>query len=217
MTLSIEIKNQVINKRKEGYSIPELSRFFNIPKSTVFRFVKGVEVLQNYKQRLEDRRNASKIISERNKNKAWEVAISLLNDKDLRFFAVIISSLYWAEGTKGDFSFFNSDPEMIRVFILLLKKVFFVQDEDLKISLRLYEDLNKDDCLKFWSEITGVNLGIDTTINVLKGSKFGKLKYGMCRVRVKKGGLLLKTIFAINKQVVSLITSHSSTDRTRHS
>ena len=81
--------------------------------------------------------------------------------------------------------------------------------------MRIYEDLNRNSCLKHWSKITGIQLNNETSIYVLNGSKQGKLQYGMCRIRVKKGGLLLKKFFAIINRLEYLTESpRSSTDRT---
>lgn len=203
--------------RKKGYSVPEISRQYRFSKSTVLRHIEGVKISPQYYQRWLNRRNASKIISERN----WSIAsqkaeqrIGYLTEKDL---AIVGASLYWAEGSKRDFSFSNTDPEMIKVFIYILRKIFRVSKEDLKISLRIYEDLDKNICLRHWSNITGVKLDSKTSIDILKGSKNGKLVYGMCRIRVKKGGLLLNELFSIVKRIDSLISPHSLTDKTRDS
>ena len=195
--------------RTQGFSIPEISHELDQSKSTVFRYIQGVEIAPIYRKRWLDRRNASKIISTRNwiaaRIKA-ERAVSELSDKELTLIGV---SLYWAEGAKKDFMFSNTDPEMIRVFLAILRKIFRVKDDDIKISLRIYEDLDRNACLKYWSMITGAELDQDTSIDILRGSKNGKLKYGMCRVRVKKGGLLLKEFSAIMGRMIGLISPHS--------
>lgn len=217
MRLSKETILEIKNLRKKGFSIPEISRECNRPKSTVSRHIKGVRILSRYYQRWLSRRNASKIISERN----WQLAdkkakqlIDVITEKDLILMGI---SLYWAEGAKRDFTFSNTDAEMIRIFVYVLRKVFGIKDKDLKISLRIYEDLNKKTCLHYWSGIVGIKLGINTSVDILKGTKKGKLKYGMCRIRAKKSGLLLKEFFAIIKRVTSLTSPRSSTDRTRDS
>lgn len=116
------------------------------------------------------------------------------------------ATLYWAEGAKKDFGLSNTDPALIKVFLYILRSVFGVEEERIVVSLRLYEDLNKRECLAFWSNLTGLKLDNTTSVTVLKGSKNGKLKYGMCRIRVRKGGNLLKEFFSIIKQAEFLIT-----------
>jgi hypothetical protein len=206
MHLTIETKNKLIEFRQKGFSVPELSKMFGVARSTASRYARLVEILPEYKERWLQRRNASKIISERDllcaKNKA-EQFIPTLENKDL---VLIISSLYWAEGAKKDFSFTNSSPEMVKLFVSLLSQVFFLKKEDLKVSIRIYEDLDKEECILFWADLINIEPS-SIGVTILQGKKIGKLKHGMCRVRVKKAGLLLKTIFAINKRVQDLVIS----------
>lgn len=187
--------------RRSGYSLPEISRECHVPKSTASRHCKDVVIDPKNYDRWLQRRNASKIIAERRwldaKEKAYEL-LGTLNERDLFLLG---SALYWAEGSKKDLSFCNSDPEMIRLFLYILRKAFKVTNERIIVSLRIYEDLNKSDCLLFWSNITGKNLNEQTSIEVLNGRKKGKLKYGMCRVRVSKGNILLKEILSVVKRV----------------
>lgn len=205
---------EIKNLRQKGYSIPEIHRILKISKSTSSRYCKGIEILPEFKQRWLERRNASKIISE----KAWRVAeqasidlLSTVNEKELK---ILGAALYWAEGAKRQFNFINSDPEMIRLFLHILINAYKISIDSIKISIRLFEDIPIPEAIKFWTEITGMELNDKTEINLIKGSKNGKLPFGMCRIRVKKGGLLLKNIIAINKRVISLLLSpRSSTDR----
>ena len=192
---------KIQNLRKKGYSIPEISRECHISRSTVLRYIKKVNILPKYQKRWLERRNASKIISKRK----WDIAIkeskNLINKITERDQILIASSLYWAEGAKRDFSFSNTDPKMVRVFTSILRNIFGVKNEDFKISLRLYEDLDKNKCIKHWSDVLGFSLRERVSINILKGSKIGKLQFGMCRVRVRKGGFLLKKFSAITDRI----------------
>ena len=204
MRLDKKTTYKIKKLRKRGLSIPEISRELSVPRGTISRHIQGVKILPQYYPRWLERRNASKIISERNWDIATQKAKALFSSLTLRELALIGATLYWGEGSKRDFGLSNTDPELIRIFIYVLKIVWGVQEKDLKISLRLYEDLNKKDCLRYWSKIVGVKLNNKTSINILQGSKQGKLKYGMCRIRVKKGGWLLKEIVSINKRVGEL-------------
>lgn len=127
--------------------------------------------------------------------------IKTLSDKEKIIF---LSALYWGEGNKKDFILINTDPNLIKVFIEGLTHFFDVKKEDLKISIRIFEDLDRNECLKYWSKITGVPGDKFIAVNILKGKKKGKLSYGMCRVRVKKGGDLLKYILALKKRITEL-------------
>lgn len=125
----------------------------------------------------------------------------------------ILAALYWAEGSKSDLSFTNSDPQMIKIFIDGLEEVFEISKLKMKVSIRIYEDLDREKCLNYWSVITGIPKEKFISVNILKGKKVGKLQYGMCRVRVEKGGDLLKYFRAIKNEIVDLSSPRSSTDR----
>lgn len=191
--------------RRRGYSIPEISTMANIPKSSVLRYISGVKISSKYKSRWLERRNASKVRSLKNWEIAKSEAIDLVPKISNREAVLIIASLYWSEGSKKDFSFSNTDPEMIKVFLKILRSVFKVNNDDLKFSIRIYSDLNLNKCINFWSKVAGVKLNHKASVNILEGSKNGKLKYGMFRVRVRKGGLLLKTMFSIINRLQLLI------------
>ena len=215
--ISYEKEKEIEDLRQKGYSVPEISRILVISKSTVLRYCKGISILPEFKGRWLARRNASKIISE----KTWKTAegtaaglVGSVSDKELK---MIGAALYWAEGAKRQFNFINSNPEMVKLFIHILLNVYNIPVNSIKVSIRIFEDIPIAGAIKFWSGITNLKLDDTTEINIIKGSKKGKLPYGMCRIRVKKGGLLLKTFFAINKRVISFISPHSSTDRTADS
>ncbi len=203
--------------RRSGHSIPEISSVCKISRSTALRYARQVSILPRYQRRWLNRRNASRIMSESQWDIANKNARALLTSLNHSQLAVIGACLYWAEGSKKDFGLSNTDPELIRVFLYVLRHAFSVGDRDLKISLRIYEDLDSRNCMRFWSQVTGIKLGQTTSINVLSGSKNGKLKYGMCRIRVRRGGLLLKNISAIIRRISHVIGPRSSTDRTAQS
>lgn len=207
MVIQISKLDNLKNLRETGHSIPEISKILGLPKSSVSRHVKGIQIKSEFRQRWLDRRNASQIISERQQVLANIKAGELVPGINQQSLALMAAALYWAEGAKKDFSLTNSDPEMVRVFVTILKKVFKIKNEEIKISIRLYDDLIKKEAVNFWSRVVGVDLHNNVSINILKGKKNGKLKYGMCRVRIKKAGLLFKTIFAINKRVCEFISS----------
>lgn len=199
------VERKAIFLRKHGFSIPEISEQCKISRSTALRYVQKVKILPRYYARWYERKNAAKIISERDKKIASEYAKRTIRKIDNNILAIMGAALYWAEGSKKDLSFSNSDPQMIKIFLHIVRNVFKVTNDRIKISLRLYEDIDKVASLKFWKGITGMALGKSTSINILKGAKAGKLQYGMCRIRIKRGGLLLKNFFAIINQVNELI------------
>lgn len=193
--------------RSNGYSLPEISRKLNIPKTTVFNYVQGVKILPEFIELWKMKRLGSRYLKNLKEQKAFEEAIELIDELSIKEIMLFIAALYWGEGSKKDFGLSNTDPDLIKVFINGLRKVFNVEEERLRISIRIFEDMDREECLNFWSKVVGVPKDKFINVNVLYGKKKGKLQYGMCRVRVTKGGDLLKQIKAINKAFIQAIAS----------
>lgn len=45
-----------------------------------------------------------------------------------------------------------------------------------------------EDAVEFWATTLNLPKNSIAKINIIRGNKKGKLKHGMCRVRVEKGG-----------------------------
>ena len=194
--------------RSRGYSVPEISNELNIPKTTVFKYVRDIKILPEYKDAWLGKRGGSKKKKLKLIKEATDEAIKFILNPTQRDKILFLSALYWAEGNKKDFILSNTDPNLIKVFITALRQVFKVDDERLRISIRIYEDMDKEECLDFWSNIVKIPKEKFLNVNILYGKKQGKLKYGMCRVRVAKGGDLLKKVNAINKIFATSIASN---------
>jgi hypothetical protein len=67
-------------------------------------------------------------------------------------------ALYAGEGAKTDGSvgFANSDPRMIALFLVWLRRFFDVDESRLRIRLYLHEGLDLEAANSFWSELTGI-------------------------------------------------------------
>lgn len=201
--------------RSRGFSLPEIYREVKVGYGSVSRYIQGVKILPQYQKIWLSKRNGSKARKTRLEADAREKAkeqVASLNTKEKLLF---LAALYWGEGGKVDFNFTNSDPEMIKIFVSGLKETLGITQKNIRISIRTYEDLDKKTCLNYWSKITKIPVRDFVNVDVLKGRKSGKLKYGLCRIRVKKGGNMLKYLLAINKRVAELfpVRPHSSTDR----
>lgn len=212
-----QTKAEIRRLRQIGYSVPEINKKMGVSKTTILRYIKDVNIRPEFYQRWLDKKKTGTILKRRNLALAMEKADNIVKGLDKKDRAIITALLYWAEGSKKDFSLSNTDPDLIKTFLFSLKEAFHVKNEDIKISLRIYSDLDKKECLAYWSSVTGIKLDKNTSVNILFGSKKGKLKYGMCRIRVKKGGQLHKILFAICKKIKILTGPLSSMDRTEAS
>ncbi len=95
---------------------------------------------------------------------------------------------------------------MIKIFFDSLELIG-VKKDSIKIGIRLFDDIDKNEAIIFWAEVLGVSVRQISSIDVLHGKKKGKLLYGMCRIRVAKGGesfkLIMSIIERIKKEMIS--------------
>jgi len=182
--------------RETGHSLPEIKRILNRGYGTIYRYIKDITILPEYQELWKIKRGGSKTRSLREWNEAKIKASKLIGPFSLRERMLVLCCLYWGEGNKTELSLINSDPALIQVFIVCLKDIG-VEHSDLKISLRLFENINKNEATNYWSKTLSLPIGTITKIDVIKGNKVGKLKYGMCRVRVRKAGKNFKLIMSM--------------------
>ncbi len=195
--LNQNVIEKIKDMRSKGFSLPEIKKELGIGHGTVFRYIKGVEILPEYRELWNKKRGGSIRRKMEDELKAKQEAETVISHLDLTGKLIFLSALYWAEGNKKDLNFMNSDPNMIKVFITGIQEVFGVTYDRIRVSIRVFEDLNQESCIAFWSSITGVSPEKFSKIEVKLGKKSGKLPYGMCRVRVLKGSPLLKKLTAI--------------------
>ncbi len=196
--------------RKKGRTLTEILKEVRRSKSTVFMYMKKVEVLEKYRDVLEKKQSGSKYKS----NKNWELSrirsVRLAGNLTNREKILLLASLYWGEGgKKGEFNIINSDPYVIKVVIDGLYLIG-IDKNRLKISLRVFKDLNILTTTDFWSEFLDINKINFGKPEIIDGKKKGKLKYGMCRLRIEKGQeyfkLMTSMIDLIKQQYLVLLT-----------
>ncbi|OHA93176.1 MAG: hypothetical protein A3H52_03125 [Candidatus Zambryskibacteria bacterium RIFCSPLOWO2_02_FULL_39_26] len=182
--------------RETGHSLPEIKRILNRGYGTIFRYIKDVPILPEYHEIWKIKRGGSKARSAKLWSEAKVRASELIGPIGFKERLLILSSLYWGEGNKAELNLINSDPNLVRVIVMCLKDLG-IQQNELKISLRLFEDIDIKKAISFWSKTLYLPRGFITKIDIKKGKKVGKLRYGMCRVRVKKAGKNFKLIMSM--------------------
>lgn len=184
--LPVAIQNKILQLRIAGKSIPEISQELGIGKTTVQRYVCHVTVTGGSLDRLRLRQGGSRERALAHRAYASQEADKLLGQISIRDQLMLIIGLYWGEGTKRDFEIINSDPALIATFISSLK-VLGITQERLGVSIRIHRGISVPLAVKYWSKVTGVSAERIKRVEVIDGKKKGKLKFGMCRVRVHSG------------------------------
>jgi hypothetical protein len=136
--------------------------------------------------------------------------VKRLGEISQRDYLFLLLGLYWGEGTKKDFTIINSDPFLLQTFVYCLKTLGISKDR-LSLSLRVHSEISVKEAKAYWARTLGLSLKPIERIEVIEGKKKGKLRHGMCRVRVKSGirdRLLIQTAIAIigkecSKRIVS--------------
>lgn len=192
--------------RRIGKSLPEISDLTGRPKTTILRYVSNIQVLPEFKEEWLAKRGASHSKMLEKRQRAFDEAKEQIKDLSAREKLLFLSSLYWCEGFKKDFGLTNSDPVLVKVFVQLLLDVLKIEKNRIRASIRIYEDMDKEACLSFWSKLLEIPKSDFLSVETKSGKKNGKLKYGMCRIRVLKGADYLKKMVATNKIVAEYLS-----------
>lgn len=203
---SVEIIKKIKFLRSRGFVISDIAKEVSISKSLVSKYIQGVSVLPEYKEKLKEKQGGSKFRSQAEWNHARSEAKSLIPEISQKEKMLILCALYWGEGTKRELNIINSDPSMLRVVIECLRELG-ISDKQFKATIRIYEDLPRNKVVSFWSKKIGLPLSCFTNINVLDGKKNGKLPYGMCRIRVEKSAKYFKLIMSVIDRIKDIMSS----------
>lgn len=197
--------------RRSGHSLPEIKRAVDRGAATVVRYTRGIKVRQEFAERLRLRQNTSRARSQN----AWAVAVGQANqlvgnltERDKIFLLV---GLYWGEGTKRELNIINGDAALLGVFLQCLYTLG-LKKEDLLINLRVFEDVNRRKAIQYWSQKLDVPPQTIHISEISKGKRGGKFMYGMCRIRVRRGGAFFKLIMSMIQSIKSEMSPRSSTD-----
>jgi hypothetical protein len=108
--------------------------------------------------------------------------------------------LYWGEGTKrnlGQVRLGNTDPYLVRAFLLFLRKSYGVDNTKLRFAVQIFTDMNQKKEEKFWQKFLNVNAKqFYKTINTRSGS------IGTYREKSKHGVL---TVYFGNKKLRDIL------------
>lgn len=191
--------NELKALRKTGYSINELVDKFSIPKTTVWHHVHAVRVLPKYLPVLNAKRGGSMKRVQRNWEQAREKARILLAGPH-RDLAIAAAMLYWGEGSRKACEFINSNGDMIRTYLTILRGAFNVPEENIKPTMRTFTGMNKRQCLNYWSKVTNIPKR-NFFFRYNDGGTRGRTEYGLCRITILKGHKLLKLIRCLISQI----------------
>lgn len=167
-----EQKTEALKLRKQGYSLTEISSQLHIAKSTASLWLRSVELSTQAAMRIKQRRDmgrdraahARKISTDRKLIAAIQNGKTSLRKIHFskEYNQLLCALLYWCEGTKlrrgGTLTFTNSDPELVHIFLNLLRHSFDIDECKLRLVVHLHTYHKERDQLRFWSKVTNIPL-----------------------------------------------------------
>lgn len=207
------LRQKAIKLRKDGYSYSLISESLKTSKSTLNYWLKDIpyEPNQIVLDRIKNSSTKSASVLRRNKKRRDRIArqsgknkVGKLTRRDLSMIGI---GLYIGEGTKNKTQMvrvINSDPSTILIAMNWLKQIYGLKDNNFRLSIHLYPDLNIKKTLNFWSEVTKIPLQQfrKTQIDVRpKNLNLRRriLRYGTAQLTVYSDGDKKKGVYLFHK------------------
>ena len=182
--------------------MPEIRKITGHANSSVFKYIKGVEVLPEYREVLKSKQGGSKERARKKWLEANSKAESILGNFSNRDMMIFLAAIYWGEGSINEFNLINGDPCLVRAFLKSLY-ILGVKREEIKFNFRLFSDMNKPEVLDFWMKFLNVKITQIGKCEIIQGNGSKKLIYGMCRIRVSKAEWYFKLVMSMIDQIKS--------------
>ncbi len=208
----IATKAEVIKLRLQGASYSQIKNQLGVSKSTLSGWLKKyplpperIRELRDFSEkRIESFRNTMRIKRENRQalvyKKEKEYLLPLSN-KELYIAGLL---LYWGEGNKTtpySTILSNSNPLMIKFFVYWLTSVFQVPTSKIRIKIHLYQDMDEQKEIDFWSNLTKIPIEQfnkpyikQTTI---AGLTYKGFNHGTCNIMVHDRDIAEKVILGI--------------------
>ncbi|MFA5532237.1 MAG: helix-turn-helix domain-containing protein [Candidatus Shapirobacteria bacterium] len=158
-----------IELRKTGHSLSEISDKLKIAKSSASIWVREVKMDKKAKDRIFylKRIAIDKAIKINHKNaivrkrNCSDWAKKVLSEKKFDIFEnqMICSLLYWGEGAKfsNRIEFTNSDPKMVKTFLISLINGFNIDKSKIRVNLHLHKYHNELKQKKMWCDLLKIS------------------------------------------------------------
>ncbi len=186
--------------RRQGKSYQEIKNELKIPASTLSEWFKGEDWSKELRKKLavaSQEKSTIRLVEldrvrgehlKRAYEEAREEARTEL--EKFRYNPLFIAGLmlYWGEGdkaTKNQVRLANSDPELVRLFVVFLQEACRIPAERIRAYLITYPDIEDQSNRRFWSFASGIPLSRFSKSTLIEGRhKTKRLRYGVCTVVV---------------------------------
>lgn len=213
MRALVREKEKAIFLRKNGYSYKEILLEVPVAKSSLSLWLADLPLTSDERLVLKKRKDSNisrgriKAASELRKRRLdreriwFEEAKSVFERNKFEPFFHTGIALYWAEGAKRttQWSFSNSDDEMVLMMVKWLEKFCQILPDTLCFRLYIHKPYAHENCENWWAEKLGVSQ-IQFVKTIYKPTGLGVKKRpqykGCIKIEVRKSkGLLCKMKF----------------------
>jgi predicted transcriptional regulator len=161
-------RQQAIQLRKRGLTLNEIAERLHVAKSSVSLWVRNVQVskvaeLRLQKKKIAAQHTASQVNRLRTQKKYDDFLISAKNSIHRHplpdtHAKLVCALLYWCEGAKhtNRVEFTNADPDVISLFLRLLRKSFLTDESRFRVCVHLHSYHNSEKQISYWSTVTGI-------------------------------------------------------------
>lgn len=158
--------------RRKGYSVREISDNLGASKSSISLWVRNVPLSKHARKILERKYTKGQLASQRvhratteeklNKARMWAKLVVRNSKMSSDVERIVCAMLYWCEGAKSkndtSFIFANSDPDLVFMFLSLLRKNFDINESKFRVLVHLHDYHSESRQLQFWAKVTKIPL-----------------------------------------------------------
>ena len=195
-----ELREEARRLRREGRSLGEIAAKLGPPKNTLTLWVREIELTPEQRGRLHKREvgwteRHRVLAGETNRQARLDritvakmqatVFLDALDDQRL-VNQIAAAMLYLGEGAKGEgaFGFANSNPQIIRYWLHVLRASFLIDESKFRIQISSRADQNLEELMQYWTAVTGINQYIKGHVDArTEGIPTKRSDYkGVCKV-----------------------------------
>ncbi len=159
--------------RRKGWSLRSIVSKVKCSKGATSVWIRDIRLTDEQIARLKSNQDRGRARAAQHPNSSrskWERirnAIKETAEEDIprkysnNLLRIVGASLYWAEGynaSRNEINFANTDPRMIKIMMLFLKKVCKVPTDKFRGKVFIHPHLDVKKAERYWSGISGISL-----------------------------------------------------------
>jgi hypothetical protein len=172
---STDVREEARRLRRAGRSLREISEEIGVARNTLSLWLRDIELTQDQSERLLSIKLKAGFASEHSRflasewhrrqkqdriEAARQQAAALLDSLEQSVHAnhIAAAMLYLAEGSKGSDAlvFANSNPDIIRYWLYLLRTSFNIDEAKFRLRLIIRADQDSDVMRSYWINVTAI-------------------------------------------------------------